>query len=204
MPDEIQINPRAGVEAPSAPVEPAAPETGAGELPPEIIQNPVMQALMAGQPPAVSADIKAAQQTEFGQLVGKHNALLREAGFNFYRSRDGNLGVLFNQIVIPAEEIVKADQQGSLTKIAPPVEDVERAILADPSANPVLTSKGRNTAAVPAPPSTTPVPGGAPPSGKTQRALATARRKNVGAGTPTSGPRPGAGRILNEILKPVI
>jgi hypothetical protein len=162
-----------------------------------------MQALVAGSPPAVSANVEAAQQTEFGQLVTQHGPQMQQAGFGFYRSQDGNLGVVFNQLHIPGEEIQKADQAGNLTQVAPPLEVVEQAILGDPSANPVLSSQGVPNAPAVATPSGATPPAGAPPTATPSR-VTTQRKQNLTAGSPTSGPRPGAGRILNEILKPVV
>lgn len=162
-----------------------------------------MQALMAGSPPGVSANIEAAQQTDFGKAIAQFGPQMQQAGFGFYRSKSGDLGVVFNQLFLPPEEIIKADQAGTLTEIAPPLEQVEQAILTgDPNANPVLNAQT---------PSAPPVAqaGGAattamPPAGNTPSRVTTQRKQNLTAGSPTSGPRPGAGRILNEILKPVV
>jgi hypothetical protein len=53
-----------------------------------------------------------------------------------------NLGVVFNQLFLPPEEIVKADEEGRLMEIAPPLEQVEQAMLTgDPNANPVLNAQ---------------------------------------------------------------
>lgn len=215
MANDIEIRPRAATPVAPAPAAPPTAEaqitpepesTQAGGLPDELIAHPVMQALMAGQPPAVSGDIKAAGGTELGQLVGKYGKDLMGAGFGFYRSQDGNLGVVFNQLFLPPEELQRADQAGNLTSVAPPFDAVEQAMLSDPQNNPVLTAQTPSAPPIAAPGGGAPPPqaGGAPPAGKVQRTLASARRSALETGKPTSGPRPGAGRIINSILKPVV
>jgi hypothetical protein len=83
------------------------------------------------------------------------------------------------------------------------LEVVEQAILGDPSANPVLSSQGVPNAPAVATPSGATPPAGAPPTATPSR-VTTQRKQNLTAGSPTSGPRPGAGRVLNEIMKPVV
>jgi hypothetical protein len=197
MPDEIEIKPAPGVEPPP-------PAEGGSDLPSEVIQQPVFQALMAGSPPAASAPLAGADKTPIGKIVAKYGPQLQESGFGFYRSQDGNLGVIFNQLYVNPDQVIKADQQGQLTQLAPSVDQIEQAILADPSKNPVLSAQGTPaTAAQP------PVPGGAPsnvapPSGKVARALASGRKQALTPKGPSSGPKPGAGRVLNAIMQPVV
>jgi hypothetical protein len=167
-----------------------------------LLQQPVMQALMAGSPPAVSANVEAAAQTEFGQLVSQFGPQLQQAGFGFYRSQDGNLGVVFNQLQLPPEELQAADQQGRLQEVAPPLEAVEQAVLGAPEANPVLSAGGAGAPAVAAPSAPAAPVGGAPAA--TPSRVTTQRKQNLSAGSPTSGARPGAGRVLNAIMKPVV
>lgn len=164
-----------------------------------------MQALFSGSPPAVSMDIKAVEQQPIGQLIAKHAKLLMESGMNFYRSRQGNLGAIFNQLYIQPQQIVDADQKGALTQVAPPLEEVQKAILSNPAENPVLSAQGPPGS----PPSPPPNVGAAPaPAGgggaAPQPTVQTARRRNTQLGSPTSGPAPGSGRLLNAILKPVV
>jgi hypothetical protein len=192
-PAPVPVEPTLEPEPTAAPAE--------GELPDELIQEPVMQALMSGSPPAVSGDIKALENSPFGKLVGKYAQVLNRAGMGFYRSQQGNIGAMFNQLYIQPEAIMEADQKGALQEIAPPISEVEKALAADPSKNPVLSASGPPTAPPVAPPSPAPAGGGgAAPS----PSLSTARRRNTQLGSPTSGPSPGAGRVLNAILKPVV
>jgi hypothetical protein len=208
--NDIQITPRADAAAPQAPTPSPSPEAqvpaeggSQGSLPDELLQQPVMQALMAGSPPAVSANIEAAQQTEFGQAVAQYGQQMQRAGFGFYRAKSGDLGVVFNQLFLPPEELLKADEAGTLTELAPPLEQVEQAMLTgDPNANPVLNAQTPG-----APPVAQPGGGAAPVAGPprpTPSRVTTQRKQNLEAGSPTSGPRPGAGRVLNAIMKPVV
>jgi hypothetical protein len=173
-------------------------------LPDELLQQPVMQALMAGSPAAASAKLPEATNTELGKLIAANGPALQTAGFGFYRSQDGNYGVIFNQLKANPQEIVSADQQGQLLQVAPPVEQIEQAIGADPAANPVLTAGepgGAAQAAQGAPAPTSPAPA---PGGRVQKALFQTRKQALTPGGPTSGPKPGGGRVLNALLKPVV
>lgn len=171
-------------------------------LPDNLLQHPAMQALMAGSPPAASTDLQTAAESPLGQLVAQNVKPLKQAGFGFYRSQDGQLGVMFNQLKINPEEIVQADQAGNLLEVAPPIEQVEQAVLADPSANPVLSGNDPSGAAMPPAPNPSLEAqvmgggGGAPATGPTPT--------QAQLGSPTSGPKPGAGRVTNTLLKQVV
>jgi hypothetical protein len=211
VPQDIQQAALGPAPAPApAPVE-APPGDQAGALPDDLIQQPVMQALMAGTPPATSTPLKTAAESPLGQIIAKNVEPLKKAGFGFYRSQDGALGVMFNQLKINPQEIIQADQQGNLLQVAPPVEQVEQAVLSDPAANPALTAQPPGGAAQP------PIPGGgggAPPaaaaggvpgpSGSIEQQLFTARKQGTQLGSPTSGPKPGAGRVANTLLRNVV
>lgn len=178
------------------------------ELSDELLQQPVMQALMAGSPPAASTQLATAAESPIGQLVVQNLDALKQAGFGFYRSQDGNLGVMFNQVKINPQEIVQADQQGRILEIAPPLEQIEQAIMADPSANPVLSAQAPTEQGGAAPP---PIPGGTAPApapggggGGLEGRLFTARKNAAQPGSPTEGPKPGAGRLTNAIMTPVV
>jgi hypothetical protein len=82
------------------------------------------------------------------------------------------------------------------------LEQVEQAILTgDPAANPVLNAQAPS--APPVAQAGGPAPTAMPPAPTPSR-VTTQRKQNLTAGSPTSGPRPGAGRVLNEIMKPVV
>jgi hypothetical protein len=129
----------------------------------------------------------------------------------------GNTGVIFNALHIHPEDIQAADKAGKLQAIAPPWDVIDHAVAKSGHNNPVLTRThapaGFATPTPKAPPQMNLPPGASPapaapigpsqPAGA-QRALATARARAMQPGAPTSGPEPGAGRLLNQILKPVV
>src|SRR5262245_23631183 len=133
MPHELvePIDETASVE----PAEPTAPpvepgDVGASEdahgLPPDLIQWPPMQALLAGSPPAVSSVIAEFEKRPEAKIITENKDPLMKAGFNFYRSLDGALGVMFNQTFVSPEQIQQADQAGKLLEVAPPVDSIEK------------------------------------------------------------------------------
>lgn len=204
MAEDLTLQPKTQPAA-AAPVEPELPAEGGGEdLPEEVLQQPVMQALMSGSPPAVSSDIKALEASPLGAVLKKYGQMLMGAGIGFYRSQQGNLGAMFNQLYMQPQQIVEADQKGALQQVAPPISEVEKALASNPAQNPVLSASGPPGSPPVAPPavggSPAPVGGGAAP----QPSVQTARRRNTQLGSPTSGPAPGAGRVLNAILKPAV
>jgi len=202
VPNNVTIEPKNGAPAPAE----ESPDQ-AGALPPELMQIPVFQGLIAGQPPAVSLTIDDFEKRPEAELAIKNKDALMQAGFGFYRSLQGGQGVIFNQLYIHPEDIKQADKAGKLQEVAPPFDVVNSAISGAGAANPILTHKG--------PPGALPQPTGAappqfnapmmvPPPSRSQTKLAADRGKQAGAGSPTSGPAPGRGRLLNELLKPVV
>jgi hypothetical protein len=206
------IEPAAAAPAPEPAVapEPAAapaPEeaSGAGSLPDELLKLPVMQALIAGKPAAVSATLKEFEKRPEAKMFVKNKENLLKAGFGLYRSLGGDLGVVFNQMHVHGDELKAADQAGQLIQIAPSFDTVNEAVSKSGAANPVLhpdvqVPPAMKTAPVP------PVPqmAATPAPAATNRKLMQARVTNLQPGAPTSGPSPGAGRLLNSILKPVL
>lgn len=179
--------------APEAPAKEApATEDGAG-LPDALLKEvPALQLLMNGSPPATFA----ARDAQFPELetVAKHIKDLGEAGFGVYGTQDGANIVVFNGLYVTPDELKTADEGGQLASIAVPYEELRSAFDAPGDA----ASAPADGSAVMAPPM--PSGGAAPP----QKSVTTARAKNISAGSPTSGPVPGQGRILNNILKPVV
>jgi hypothetical protein len=201
---EPTVLPAAGT-TPVAPVEgEAAPP--AATFPPEVMQIPAFQALFAGQPPAVSGSLKEMNKSPEADALRKHKDLLMEAGIGLYRSMSGDTGVIFNQFYISPQQLKDADNAGTLMEIAPSIQEVNQSVATSGDAHPVLTHSGEvpgSFASAPAP--TMPTASAAPgPSPSTTGKLATARKQQVLPGSPTSGPRPGGGRVLNSILKQVV
>ena len=170
----------------------SVPDTAA-PLPPEVLELPAMYGLLHGAPPAIYAPVDA-QAPEF-EVVAQYAPQLVEAGFGFYTSQDKKLGVVFNSTYVTEEQIREADKAGKLTEVAVPYETVR-----DQYGSAI---SGELLPAAPPPVAPT-VAAGSPPSARSQSKITTARVKNLSPGAPTSGPRPGAGRILNNIIKPVV
>lgn len=194
--EDISAAPSAPAPAPEpapAPAEPKAESAEAGDLPDALLQEvPALQLLMNGSPPATFA----ARDAQFPELetVAKHIKDLGEAGFGVYGTQDGTNIVVFNGLYVTPEELKAADEAGQLANIAVPYEELRSAF--DQPSGPASAPADGSTVTAPPMPSSG---GAAPPPSVT-----TARAKNISVGTPTSGPVPGQGRILNSILKPVV
>lgn len=204
MANEAVVEPRAGV--PAAPMAPAAaePAPSAG-LSEEVIGIPAIQAILAGSPPAVSASIKDLSARPEGKAIAANFGPLQEAGMGLYRSLAGDLGVLFNRMIISDQEIMDADKAGKLADIAPPFDNVNAEVAKAGQKNPILSAKnptGLKQAPAPSvqPAPIAPVEAAKPATSK----QVMQKNKALTPGGPTSGPAPGAGRLLNNILKPVI
>jgi len=199
--------------APAAEVPPPAAAPPQEKMPEALLRIPAMQGLMTGSPGAVSDNIKDFAKRSDAGVLTKNKEWLTRAGFGFYRSLDGDTGVVFNLLYVHPEELKAADTAGKLKEIAPDFDSVNHAIGKSGKAHPALSAgpvpKGLKGAPIPQPPQmsqvppppTTPIP---PPSAAAQQSLQNARVSNLQPGSPTSGPVPGAGRLLNQVLKPVL
>lgn len=199
------VTPVTETAAPEAPEAPAA-TGGADGLPDDLLQLPVVQSLLAGSPPAVSAPLQEFSKRGEAKVIADNAPTLMKAGMGFYKSLDGATGVIFNQMYVHGEEIKQADAAGKLQEVAPPYDAVEGAVSKSGLAHPALSGKtpaAPANAAIPTPPQAAQAPMQGMPA-SAQRKLATARVKNLDPGGPTSGASPGAGRLLNSIMKPVI
>ncbi len=203
------LNPGTAPAPEVTPTEPAAPaaESTASGLSDELLQVPAVQALFAGSPPALSAPIEEFKSRPEAKLLIDHKEELQKAGMGLYRSLDGKLGVIFNQLHIHGSDIQAADKAGQLQQVAPSFDAVNDSVAKSGANNPVMNAQvpaGAAMASAPMmenPPTTPQLP---PPASSAQKAAMTARMKNMAIGAPTSGPKPGAGRLLNTILKPVL
>lgn len=188
-----EVTPKPGAEA---------PKVKTSGLSDDLLQIPAMQALFAGQPPAVSTLIKEFSQRPEAKIIEDNKDAIQRAGVGFYRSMAGDMGVLFNQLHIAGQDLVEADKAGRLAEVAPGFDEVNQAVSMSGEGNPVFSAQvpgGAKTANIPAP-----APSPAPAPASVQNKLTTARLKNMSPGAPTSGPQPGAGRILNTLLKPAV
>jgi len=157
-------------------------------LPADVLDNPVIFALAKGRPGAVSAP-KKSKDPVVKSVIDNAESLVA-SGFGIYESIDKKTDVLFNTQAVDVGDLQEADQQGRLLDLAPLFSSVTGAAPAG------------SGAAAPAP-SALP-PASAPesqPAPSVQNKLMAARTKNLQPSGPTGGPAPGAGQILNSILK---
>lgn len=175
-----------------APQEPPAGSESTASIPDEVLELPVMFGLLNGAPPAVWA-ATGRKDPEIAVVV-KHAKDLENAGLGFYKSEDGKTTVLYNGTFVSQDELRKADKAGNLTEVVPAYDTVKS------SAESAIS--GQAPSSLPGAPVTQAA--GTPPPANAQKSLATKRANNLQVGSPTSGPVPGAGRILNNILKPTV
>lgn len=170
-----------------------------------------MTAVLAGQPGAVSADIQKLSNRPEGQAIAAAGPVLQEAGIGFYPALDKKTGVMFNMMHINPEELAMADKEGKLLDIAPPFDEVSKAVQSGDMEG--MLKKGVNglTGQAKAAPAAKPNQSASSAAGRMKVPASNAsagkqaaRTANLSAGSPSSGPKPGAGRILNSILKPVV
>lgn len=197
MAEEIVVEPRAGVTPPAEEPEP----TAAPELPDELLNIPAMQAIFAGQPAAFSALITDFEKMPEAKVIASNKDSLMRAGFGMYRSLDGAQGVVFNSLHLSPDEVKAADQAGQLQSVAPPFAELNASVAQSGGNNPVLNAQvptgPKQSASAPVA-QVAPLPAGA------QKTLTAKRTQNLQLGSPTSGAAPGAGRLLNSILRPVL
>lgn len=211
VPAAPEVAPIDGAPAapPVAPTDEAVPTEDSG-LPDELIAIPAFQGLLAGSPGAISASIEDFAKRPEGQLIQQNKDALLAAGIGLYRSLAGDLGVLFNQSYVNGEDLKTADKEGRLTEVAPPFDEVNQQLAGSGDANPILNSQPPTGIKQPGAPSILPPVASteAPPAGPmappTPQKAVSAKMRNLALGSPTSGPAPGQGRILNSILKPVL
>ena len=201
------VTPQTMQPTPEAP--PEAPEPPQGGLPPDLIKIPALQALLAGAPPAVSMKLKGSEDRDEVKMLAEHKDELLKAGFAFYRSMSGDLGVMFNALRIHPQDLQAADKQGKLRALAPDYDLVNHEVAKMGLRHPIHSATAPTGLATPT--STTPpqaasgaLPLTPPPAAAVQRKLAQARIMNLQPGAPTSGPEPGGGRLLNQVLRGVV
>lgn len=181
----------------------------AGALPAELIQIPAIQGVLTGEPPAFSASIEAFSARPEGKLIQQNAQPLMDAGIGLYRSLGGDIGVLFNRMYVADSEIQEADKAGTLAQLAPPFDEVNMALGKAGPNNPVMRKDRQAPTGFKQGGAKTPTPGPVTPSSaagvpKSSQRTITSKQRNTMPGSPTSGPKPGAGRLMNDILKPVV
>lgn len=205
---QVQSQPETAPDPNSAPEQ--APEQSQG-LPPELLELPAIQGLIAGAPNAVSMDISNFAKTDAGKLIAQNQQDIQEAGLGFYKSIHGDVGVIYNQLHVHPADLQAADKAGKLTSIAPPWSKVDHALSKAGAAHPALRHAGAPTAppmATPmAPPQAAtgivPTPG-KPLAAQAQSKLLQARIAATQPVAPTGGPVPGGSQLLNRVLRPIV
>ena len=158
--------------------------------------------------------IKGSEDRDDVKLLAENKDALLAAGMGFYKSISGDRGVMFNLLKIHPQDLAAADKQGKLTLLAPDFDALNHEAGKMGKNHPILSAK-RPAAQLAAPVSTQAPPQAAsgmlPQAQDVQQAPASVARKlaaqrilNLMPGAPSSGPAPGAGRLTNQILKPVI
>jgi len=193
------IVPAASAEETAAAVPPASePASDSASLPEDVLAIPAMHGLLHGAPPAIYSPNTRRPDPELA-VIAKNADPLLNAGFGFYKSKDGKYSVLFNTAYISEEQLKKADEGGHLTQVAAPFDQVKN------SYDSAISGPGGGAGDVAAAPVVSaPASAGPPLPAASQNKITTARLKNLPYGSPTSGPAPGAGRVLNNILKPTV
>lgn len=188
--------------APVAPAAPEAPKTESG-LPDDVLRIPSMRALLTGSPPAARIDPKRDSNLPELAIIKENTKPLLEAGFDFYQSKTTPDQVMFNTQFVSKKELEAADKAGKLDTIAPPFDELKSFFDQGISGETAPADAPADGAAALPAVSNTPVALPPQPAGSANK-ITQARLKNLAVGSPTSGPQPGAGRILNNILKPTV
>lgn len=178
--------------APPAAPAPEAPAESTEEvaIPDAVLEIPEIAALLQGTPPAIWTT-RGDPSPEVATVIENLDAMVA-SGFGFYGGKDGETTVLFNTQHVSPEEIQAADNKGKLREFATSFAEL-KADLAPAGSAPEAPSAA-------APPSMA----AASPGAGFDKRVATKRLKNIAVGSPTSGPSPGAGRLMNSILTPTV
>lgn len=213
------VEPTSPTSSTSPTAQPPVDKEAAADLPEELLAIPAIQAVLAGTPPATSMPIKGADNRDEVKLIADNKEPLIEAGMGFYRSLSGQLGVMFNSLRIHPDDLVAADKTGTLPSVAPDFDALNQELGKSGRNHPLLNANlppaapaspvsalRPPQAASGAMPQAQATPGARipPPPASVARKLAAQRVLNLRAGSPTSGPAPGAGRLTNQVLQPAM
>ncbi len=186
---------------PGALQEPLSPkDDSAAQIPDEVLQIPAFRALLEGSPPAVAVTKPELEASPELQTIQKNVEPLLYSGFGVYQAKDGQTAVFYNSQFIDGKALQIADEKGKLTAVAAPFADLKSHFdqgLAGEGSAPA-------PAAAPAPTAAPPQVTAPPPAPAAQSKLSTARLMSAAPGAPTSGPVPGQGRVMSQILKPAV
>lgn len=158
-------------------------------LPTEILEMPVFAGILQGAPAALWTNTgdKSVEAT----TAVKNQKALADTGIFLYRDKPSKLDLIFNAQFISKELIDKAAEKGKLKDVASPLAETVASF------NGTGAAPEAGGGSLPA--GGTPGAGGLP-----ETPINTQRLSNLQPGSPTSGPSPAAGRVINSIQKPVI
>lgn len=165
---------------------PANSEETSG-LPVEILEQPVFAGLLSGAPAALW--VESGSKDPIAVLAVKNGKKLNDVGLFFDRSKEEGIDIVFNAQFLSPELVAAAKKKGRLKDIASPLSEVSAAINGTSAA-----SEAGGATLASGMPSSVPVDG----------SLTTARKNNLEPGSPSEGPMPGSGRVLNSLMKPTI
>lgn len=191
-----------------APGAPGNPPKIFEALPDEVADIQVVQWVSAGKPPAVR--VGPGEYYPELEPIEKNLTETVDAGLDIYRASSGDL-VLYNPLFLDSEELKLADAEGKLDMVAPLYSELTGKTpepIDEETANRLEGYAKRNVKELAARGVTAPQDGAAegtatPVSRLPAEAQTSLVRAQVDKGqmnSPTSGPRPGGGRILNSIL----
>lgn len=164
-----------------------APTDEASGIPESVLEIPLMRGILEGAPAAIYTPV-GTKGPEI-ETVLKHGKDLNAAGIGFFRDEKNKLDVIYNSGYITKDLLEAAAKKSKIPEVA--------ELLSEVSAR-VNSAVGAPAAGAPAP------MGGSMEMNLAASPVNTARINNLQPGSPTSGPQPGAGRILNNLTKPVI
>lgn len=164
---------------------PANSEDTSG-LPTAILELPIFAGLLQGAPAAVWTP--TGDKSPEAVTAVKYGKDLNKVGMFFYRDDKEKIDLLYNAQYVSPELIKEAAKKGKLKEVASPLSEVSAQL------NGAVAGGGAAPAG----------PGGVPSPVPVDSALNTARVDNLTPGGPTSGPLPGAGRVLNNLVTPVV
>lgn len=214
---ELGITPRTKTTSAPAPSEPStskSPTDVFPNLPQEVKGVPLVEWLAVGEPPAVR--IESGQYFPELEPLGKHLPEVIKGGLDVYKAQSGDT-VFFNPLFISEQELQVADQEGTLPQAVPSYSELSGSKpqqmtpekfdeLLNQSEDLQIRLKELST---PGDEVEEPEPAAEPSAipqspAMLQNNLAAQRARQLIPGAPTSGPSPGAGRLLSGILKKAI
>lgn len=166
-----------------------APKDTSG-LPPEILEMPIFKGILEGSPGALWTP--TGDKSHEAVTAVKNGKALNEVGIFFFRDKPSGLDLIYNAQYIDPSLVEAAAKKGKLKEIAQPLAETVAAFNGAAGVTPVA-KEGESLPAA-----------GAPSSVPVDSALNTQRVNNLSPQGPTTGPLPGAGRILNSIATPTV